>query len=124
LKQAVDKTGLGYLTINPQNRQTVKKFEKGAQKGRGESRLGSARTSPFAAPHSFGTNSILTGVDVMKRKDMMGHSDVTTTKIYTHLAAEDLRDSASKLNSYTNKECDYSSHTNQPQSLRARSSAG
>lgn len=51
--------------------------------------------------HSFGTNAVVAGVGMRALQEIMGHSTGQMTEIYTHLAAEHLRDQASKLDCYT-----------------------
>lgn len=43
------------------------------------------RVSPHVWRHSYATNLILSGVDIRTLQDQLGHSDVTTTEIYTHV---------------------------------------
>lgn len=47
--------------------------------------------------HSYGTYLVKSGCPIEKVKTLMGHSDISTTMIYVHIATNDLHDSAQGL---------------------------
>jgi len=47
--------------------------------------------------HSYGTYLVKSGCQIEKVKALMGHSDISTTMIYVHIATNDLVDSAQGL---------------------------
>jgi len=47
--------------------------------------------------HSFGTNLVRKGVPITVVKDLMGHSDISTTMIYQHVLDKDRQDAISVL---------------------------
>jgi integrase len=47
--------------------------------------------------HTFASNLVMKGVDLFTVGQLLGHTDIKTTQIYTHLAPQHLKDAVDKL---------------------------
>jgi integrase/recombinase XerD len=61
-------------------------------KGHAEAAGLADRVSPHTLRHTFATHVLAGGCDLRVLQEMLGHADVATTQVYTHLSTDRLRD--------------------------------
>ena len=76
----------------PINRQTIFKFIKEYAE-----KVGLEDVSPHTLRHSFATHLIQNRADIRSVQQMLGHADISTTQIYTHLTDTHLRQTYDKF---------------------------
>lgn len=76
----------------PINRQTIFKFIKEYAE-----KAGLEDISPHTLRHSFATHLLQHGADSRSVQAMLGHSDISTTQIYTHITDQHLRKTYEKF---------------------------
>jgi integrase/recombinase XerD len=76
----------------PINRQTIYNFIKEY----GE-KIGLEDVSPHTIRHSFATHLVQNSADIRSVQQMLGHSDISTTQIYTHITDAHLRKTYEKF---------------------------
>ena len=56
----------------------------------------SKRVSPHRLRHTFATHLVRAGVGIVTIRDLLGHKQITSTQVYLHVTAEDMRFAAAR----------------------------
>lgn len=80
-----DETGKG-----EKMRLTVRSIQRIVEKYVKKARL-PVKATPHALRHSFATDLLIAGADIRSVQEMLGHKNIATTQIYTHITNKQLR---------------------------------
>lgn len=86
----------------PINRQTIFKFIK-----KYAEQINLQDVSPHTLRHSFATHLIQNRADIRSVQQMLGHADISTTQIYTHITDAHLRKTYEKFHPRASQKSDF-----------------
>lgn len=81
-------------------RLTARSVERIVQKYAREAGI-TKHVSPHTLRHSFATDLLMNGADLRSVQSMLGHADISTTQIYTHITDQHLKEVHEKFHSET-----------------------
>ena len=93
LKKGLDVYGIkqGLILVSDRNKKyddrSIQQIVKNAAKKAGISK----KVSPHTLRHSFATHLLEAGADIRYIQKLLGHKNLQTTQIYTHVASKDIK---------------------------------
>ena len=85
-----------YLFTGPKGKLTDRNIQKIVRKAAKKAKI-NKEVHPHTLRHSFATHLLENGVDIRKIQELLGHADLSTTQIYTHISTEELKKIRSPL---------------------------
>jgi len=96
LLQHINSNNIPYLFSGKKGQLTVRNIQKIVSCSAKRASI-KKRVSPHTLRHSFATHLLEGGTDIRKIQELLGHSNLQTTQIYTHISSEELKKITSPL---------------------------
>ncbi len=87
-----------YLFSGQKGKMSTRNIQKIVQKATKRAGINKS-VHPHTLRHSFATHLLENGTDIRKIQELLGHSDLSTTQIYTHVSTEELKKIKSPIDS-------------------------
>ncbi len=103
-KKWLNKKVLSYFFVNEFGHKITRQYIYNICKQK-QTELGITKNiSPHTFRHSFATHLLNSDVDLRSVQELLGHTDISTTQIYTHVQSKQLKQAYSKLPRASKKE--------------------
>lgn len=90
--------GKEYIFTGPKGKLSDRNIQKIMKKAASRAEI-KKNVHPHTLRHSFATHLLENNVDIRKIQELLGHADLSTTQIYTHISKEELKKIKSPIDS-------------------------